>query len=452
MKKFAILALTAVLRRPVPVATLPAAFGILALILAVGAPPARAQTAAVSNLEEAGQEGMRAVDIPHAQGFLTGPNANGYDLTSVQLSFSTGTSQPAPLAVELWSANGTAPGSQIAALNIPDVSTMGIKTFTARTGTTLQADTRYFVYALYDSRPNVPFIHTFEPDGEDSGLMGWSIDNGRYDTSGGGAWTSRGWSLRIAVFATARTQPFQSTVTVAPVARRVTEGAAAQFRLTRTGGTTATLAVNFTVAETGAMLTASPPTSQSIQSGSGSTIVSLATTDDANHENDSTVTLTLTADAGYTVGTRATAQVVVGDNDEVVGDNDEPETPSRRLEVTASCDPCEVSPGGEVTLTATASGADGDPLTYAWSADEGTFAGPTNEKTARWRAPGRAGTVRIRVRVSDGSDAVSDTVSVAVSSTAVPALPVAASWLLAGLLALVGARARARTVRGSNRT
>ena len=40
--------------------------------------------------------------------------------------------------------------------------------------------------------------------------------------------------------------------------------------------------------------------------------------------------------------------------------------------VSASCDPCEVAPGGAVKLSATASDPDGDPLTYAWSARTAT--------------------------------------------------------------------------------
>ena len=70
--------------------------------------------------------------------------------------------------------------------------------------------------------------------------------------------------------------------------------------------------------------------------------------------------------------------------------------------VSASCDPCEVAPGGEVRLSATASDPDGDPLTYAWSALRGSFSGATDGATARWTAPAQIGRVTIRVQVSDG--------------------------------------------------
>ena len=70
--------------------------------------------------------------------------------------------------------------------------------------------------------------------------------------------------------------------------------------------------------------------------------------------------------------------------------------------VSASCDPCEVQPGGEVVLTATGSDPDGDPLTYAWKAPRGSFVGAADAASARWRAPGETGRVTLRAEVSDG--------------------------------------------------
>lgn len=85
----------------------------------------------------------------------------------------------------------------------------------------------------------------------------------------------------------------------------------------------------------------------------------------------------------------------------ITDDDDTPPTNTPPT-VLASCEPCEVAPGGESRLTATANDPDGDPLTYVWSAHEGSFRGATDGSTARWTAPGESGPVTVRVRVSDG--------------------------------------------------
>ncbi|MCY3594322.1 MAG: tandem-95 repeat protein [Bacteroidetes bacterium] len=92
--------------------------------------------------------------------------------------------------------------------------------------------------------------------------------------------------------------------------------------------------------------------------------------------------------------------------------------PNQLPRVSASCDPCKVSRGGEVRLTATALDPDGDPLAYAWSAPRGGFTEPVDKSATRWRAPAETGQVTIRVRVSDGrGGTASATVSVEVVNT-----------------------------------
>ena len=70
--------------------------------------------------------------------------------------------------------------------------------------------------------------------------------------------------------------------------------------------------------------------------------------------------------------------------------------------VSLSCDPCEVNPGGEVKLSATAADPNGDTLTYSWDAQQGSFSTPTDSASVRWKAPMRIAQITIRVEVNDG--------------------------------------------------
>ena len=82
--------------------------------------------------------------------------------------------------------------------------------------------------------------------------------------------------------------------------------------------------------------------------------------------------------------------------------------------VRALCDPCTVAAGRTVTLNADAQDADGDALTYAWSAPSGAAA-PAASKQTTWTAPSAEGPVPITVRVSDGKGGIaSDVITVIV--------------------------------------
>ena len=118
----------------------------------------------------------------------------------------------------------------------------------------------------------------------------------------------------------------------------------------------------------------------------------VTTADDAD-EDDETFTVALgSLPSAVTAGSPDSVTVTIRDTT----------PPNRAPVVAASCDPCVVQPGGEVRLTATASDADGDPLTYVWKAPQGSFAGAADGASARWRAPGEPGRVALRVEVSDG--------------------------------------------------
>ena len=106
------------------------------------------------------------------------------------------------------------------------------------------------------------------------------------------------------------------TVSVERVASPVEEGADAQFRVKRTVVTAGALTVRYGVSETGAMVASDEEGAQSVAFADGDTerTVTVPTEEDTGHEADSTVTVTLTADAAYDLGT-ASAEVTVEDDD-----------------------------------------------------------------------------------------------------------------------------------------
>jgi outer membrane protein OmpA-like peptidoglycan-associated protein len=60
-----------------------------------------------------------------------------------------------------------------------------------------------------------------------------------------------------------------------------------------------------------------------------------------------------------------------------------------------------VEVGRRSTVTATAQDPDGDPLTYRWTAPQGSFATPAERQTV-WTAPPQEGPVPVTVTVNDG--------------------------------------------------
>ncbi len=147
------------------------------------------------------------------------------------------------------------------------------------------------------------------------------------------------------------------TVAVAPVASPVTEGAGAQFRVTRTVTTTGALTVRYSVSETGDMVASDDEDAKTVDfaDGEGEKTVTVPTVEDTGHEADSVVTVTLTADADYDLGT-GTADVTVEDDDNAAP--------------TGAPTISDTTPMAGETLTADPSGiADPDGLTgatFAW--------------------------------------------------------------------------------------
>ncbi len=87
--------------------------------------------------------------------------------------------------------------------------------------------------------------------------------------------------------------------------------------------------------------------------------------------------------------------------------------------VRARCEPCTVYLGKTSTVTADGQDADGDTLTYTWSAPAGSLTNPSARQTP-WTAPMVEGPVPVTVRVEDGKGGTaSDVVTIQVIKEAV---------------------------------
>ena len=103
-------------------------------------------------------------------------------------------------------------------------------------------------------------------------------------------------------------------VTIAANAASVTEGGDAVFTLTATPAPAADLAVSVTVATDGDWGVTAGSRTVTLPA-TGSATLTLATTDDAADEPDGSVTVTVAAGSGYTVGSSASGTVAVRDDD-----------------------------------------------------------------------------------------------------------------------------------------
>ena len=109
--------------------------------------------------------------------------------------------------------------------------------------------------------------------------------------------------------------PPEPAVTVSAGTSPVTEGGNAVFTLTATPAPAADLAVSVTVATDGDWGVAAGSRTVTIPT-SGSAVLTLATTGDAADEPDGSVSVTVTAGSGYTVGSSGSGTVSVRDDDD----------------------------------------------------------------------------------------------------------------------------------------
>ena len=174
--------------------------------------------------------------------------------------------------------------------------------------------------------------------------------------------------------------PQPPVATITPGTTPVEEGEAASFTISLDRSSPAALSVSFSVSDPGGVLSGAAPESVAFASGDSSKTVSLGTLDDDVIEPGSTVTASLAAGTGYTLGATTSASVSVTDNDVATW--------------TVSVEPSEIEEGASSTftvavangktfaaeqtiglaVTGTASGSDYTLSTTELTLDEGTTA------------------------------------------------------------------------------
>ena len=184
----------------------------------------------------------------------------------------------------------------------------------------------------------------------------------------------------------------------------VTEGANAEFTLTRASEDTgAALEVTFSVTGGDAALSADPPTSATIPANATTVTVSLATEDDNTDEPDATLTLTLTDGAAYDLGSDRAATLTVQDNDG---------TPALSAADAAASEDADLV--FEVTLDPASSGT--VTVNYAITADTAQAADYTGATSGTVTfAPGETSQDVTLALVDDATDEPEETVTLTLS-------------------------------------
>ena len=184
-------------------------------------------------------------------------------------------------------------------------------------------------------------------------------------------------------------------VTVAAETAEVTEGGDAAFILTRTGAGIATpLAVDFTLADPDAVLDREAPTTATIPANETTAKVTLATDDDATHEEDASLTLTLTDGDAYDLGSATSATVTVRDNDPQGQDK------ASDAAVTVAAETAEVTEGGDAVFTLTRTGDSTAELAVAFAVT-GDLAALTDAPPTEATFAADADTVRVALATDD---------------------------------------------------
>ena len=139
----------------------------------------------VSNPKDNG-DGTVAILHEKVQGFTTGPNPYGYELSNVRIAFHAqglpSTYQPQHMEVRIRADNGGVPGTAIHTMTNPSSLSPNFETFDAPAEARLDPDTTYFVSVRYGT--NNVRVQSTTLDTEYASGSGWTIANHALDYAG----------------------------------------------------------------------------------------------------------------------------------------------------------------------------------------------------------------------------------------------------------------------------
>ena len=162
----------------------------------------------VSNTGEATESGFGRLSFDRAAEFTTGPRANGYILTSVDVDMVVAADESANLTVAVHESSSGEPGRRLATLAAPQSFVAGLNRFTTD-GLRLEPNTSYFV-VIDNTARNIDSYVRFTNSNDQDGAMGWALDDGRRDRAwdSTGAWTrDAGSALKLRVNGVKNTRP-----------------------------------------------------------------------------------------------------------------------------------------------------------------------------------------------------------------------------------------------------
>ncbi len=186
----------------------------------------------------------------------------------------------------------------------------------------------------------------------------------------------------------------------------VTEGTAASFTVNASPSATGSITVKYTVTQSGAFVASGNLSSQTVSLSGGSATITVATVGDTTDEASGSVTVTLNAGTGYTLGSTKTATVTVNDDDDPP-----PATPV--VSITAGS---AVAEGTVASFTLSASPAPGSAVTLKYTVTQsGLFVASGDLSTQTVSMGTGSGTITVPT-VDDSLDEANGSVTVTLNS------------------------------------